>query len=151
MADSYFPQKTEEVLIEGTRSEVRGRPLYGVVQDSNALLRERVASGQALRARKPARTRSANTKSDRVKTHSTTRQRVIVESWVSQPISCQIDQQAEVWGVTRSKAIALLVERGLMQDVFANAENILTEAVQRAVAQRSAEAGRLSSACCFAS
>ena len=70
MADNYFPQKTEEILIERTRSEFKGRPLHGVGQDSNALLRERVASGQALRAKKPARTQPLDTNSDRIRTHS---------------------------------------------------------------------------------
>jgi hypothetical protein len=75
------------------------------------------------------------TNSDRVQKRSTARRTVQAIGWVPKPISCQIDQKAYAWGVTRSKAIAMLVERGLMQDVFAKSEKILTDAVERAVSR----------------
>ena len=133
MADKNFPQYREEVLIEPIRSEFSLRPRSGVGQDSNASLRERVTSIQPLRAKETARKGPLDINSDRAKKHSTSRKTVIAAGWVSKPISSQIDEKARTWKVSRSKAIHMLIERGLKNDILSDYEAILKDTIERAV------------------
>jgi hypothetical protein len=56
-------------------------------------------------------------------------------SWVEQPISSLVDEKARLWKVSRSKAGAMLIERGLKNDLFADYEAIIAEIVSRVVAR----------------
>src|SRR3954453_3901909 len=105
------PRKEEE-------SEFIERPHGEVWQDRSASMRARITSSQASHATAPARAHPLNINSDRRKKHSTTRKTDQAIGWVKRPISSLINEKARLWKVSRSQAIARLIEMGMANDLF---------------------------------
>jgi hypothetical protein len=133
MADKKTPHIIKKFSIVSTRSESYLRPLDGVGQDRRASVSERADALQPSRIQNGLRADAVGTDSDRVQKRSSIRQTVQVTSWLKRPISSQVNQKAAEWGVSRSKAAALLVELGLANDILAGQGALIRETVSHAV------------------
>lgn len=133
MANTTIPQKQKNSPKQKTIHETTIINARKVRQDRSAPTRERTASVQASRVTKQARAQTTNREVERVQNHSTSRQTVQAIGWVSRPISAQIDRRAGDLGITRSKSIAELIERGLKNDIFTEYEEIITKTIKEAI------------------
>jgi hypothetical protein len=135
MANTPTPQKQKIILQRQTKQKNDQKTHGDVRQDGNASRRVRVASSQASRAEKTARSHASGLFFDRSQTRSTKRQTVQAAAWVKKPISNQIDEKARLWKVSRSRAIGRLIERGLIHDIFSDYEAIICGVIREAIAK----------------
>jgi hypothetical protein len=136
MATTKDPQKQKNIQQDQrkiNRSEFKEKTYEDVWQDRSAEDRARVASTQPSRADDTPRAHGLSKNSDRVKKSTTSRKTVQAIGWVERPIDILINESAAEWNVSRSKAIAMLIELGLENKVLSANSRLLANIVQNTV------------------
>jgi hypothetical protein len=134
MANTLPPQKPQSRQNQQNKGRNEQKTHGDVRQDSIAQTRDRIASPQAYRAGKAARSHELLFVSERSQNHSPRRQTVPVTIWATKPIRDQIDEKARAWQVSRSKSALRLVERGLLDNIHENYEAIITGVIREGIA-----------------
>jgi hypothetical protein len=136
MATTEDPQKqknNQENQTKINRSEFKNKTYEDVWQDRRAEKRARIASDKPSRSDKPLRARDLSKNPDRLQKNNSSRKTAQVTTWVEKPISILIDECVIEWGVSRSKATAMLVDLGLENKILSANSRLLANIVQQTV------------------
>jgi len=109
------PQKNQQYQEKTINKE---KDTHEVRQDGYASPRFHLASSQAVRAGKGARTRQIDTNYPRSKKRSTVRQTEHLAIWAPRPIMLDVDRAARDLRLTRSRAGLHLIKLGLSHNLF---------------------------------
>jgi hypothetical protein len=134
MASTKNPQNNKKKQKEVIRSEFLERAHGDVWQDRRASERARTTSDQPSRIGKPLRAHGSDKNSDRSQKHIPRRNTIQVVGWVKKPRSILINECAREWGITRSQAVARLIELGLENKIISANSSLLAQALRETLA-----------------